>query len=149
VIHWIHKSTGGLRSPFFYGDNMNLDFLHGEYVFKKPHIQFNKPSLEGYILGFKNKDLFFIVQEKKSQKIPVDQIWVTSTPPEDRRLLKADTSYPVWVVDGLVNENGERYTLIDGKHRITILKNSGYTEVNCIVFSVEDIKKVLRIVGKR
>jgi len=127
---------------------MDLDFLHGKYVFKKPHIQFNKPSLKGYILGFKNKDLFFIVKEKTPQKISVDQIWVSKTPPEDHRLLKADTSYPIWVIDGLVNENGERYTLIDGKHRIKILKNSGYNEVNCIVFSVEEIKKVLRIVRR-
>tara|TARA_B100000902_G_scaffold390805_1_gene440387 strand:- start:10325 stop:11200 length:876 start_codon:yes stop_codon:yes gene_type:complete len=124
---------------------MDKDFVFGRILFKKPHIQFNKPNLEGLNLGLYIKDLFPLSEKKESQKISIDEIYVSSEPPQDHRLLKADTSFPIWVVEGLVNKNNERYMLIDGKHRITILKRNGINEVECIVFSAEEIRKVIKI----
>jgi len=124
---------------------MDNDFIKGTCKFYQPHLQFKEPSLKGYILMLNNKDLYLMSQLKESQKISLDKIYLPKRPAENHRLLKADTSYPIWVVDGMVNEEEKHYTLIDGKHRVHILKDNGHKEMDCIVFSVKEIKNVLSI----
>ena len=55
----------------------------------------------------------------------------------------ADTSFPIWVVEGIKNPENKKYVLIDGKHRVHLLTNDS---IQAIVFSVKEVRTVLEVV---
>ena len=141
---YLLQIPGGLRSPFFYGVKMDIDFMTGKNLFRKPEVQFKDPSLKGCHLEISNIDLLPLISNKPIKSILIDDICLGRWPPEDHRLIKADTSFPIWVSVDMGNGTDKPYSLIDGKHRCYRLKQEGKEFINAIVFSKEEILGVTK-----
>lgn len=60
-----------------------------------------------------------------------------------KRYKKADVEYPGILVTGLKNEGGKLFRMIDGRNRITKLKNANITHSEFYVLDFNDIKVFL------
>jgi hypothetical protein len=121
-------------------------FINGKFAFTNPAYQFNEPKFKSKVLlAIKNKDLYPISKNKSSSTILIKDIELPKTILWEHRLLSSDTTYPIWVVEGIQNLDNKKYFLIDGKHRVHLSRNDS---IQAIIFSVKEIRRVLRIVGK-
>jgi len=123
---------------------MDEHFLNGKYIFFDPAYQFNEPKLPPkIILGVKIQKLYSLSKNKSPITIQIKDIALPDAPVYEDRLKNADTSFPIWVVEGIKNPKDEKYLLIDGKHRVHVLNNDS---IQAIVFSVKEVRPALEVV---
>jgi hypothetical protein len=109
---------------------MDKHFLNGGFIFFDPAYQFNEPRLPSkIILSIKNQKLYSLSKNKSPITIQKN----------------VDTSFPIWVIEGIKNPEDEKYLLIDGNHRVHILNNDS---IQAIVFSVKEVRSALEILPK-
>ena len=125
---------------------MNYYFINGQSAFPDPAWQFNEPrlKLKNMVLTIGNKDLLPIAENRSPIEILIEDIAIQDAPVYDDRLEEADLSYPIWVATDIRNINDKKYYLIDGKHRLHLLKENSVQSVQAIVFSVKEIRSVLQ-----
>ena len=125
---------------------MDKHFLNGGFIFFDPAYQFNEPKLPSkIILGVKIQKLYSLSKNKSPITIQIKDIALPDVPCKEHRLKNADTSFPIWVIEGIKNPEDEKYLLIDGKHRVHILNNDS---IQAIVFSVKEVRPALEVLSK-
>jgi hypothetical protein len=125
---------------------MDKHFLNGGFIFFDPAYQFNEPKLPSkIILGVKIQKLYSLSKNKSPITIQIKDIALPDVPCKEHRLKNADTSFPIWVIEGIKNPEDEKYLLIDGKHRVHILNNDS---IQAIVFSVKEVRPALEVLPK-
>ena len=123
---------------------MSKHFINGKFVFYDPAYQFNEPKLKSkIILGIRNKNLYSLSKNKLPITLQIKDIALPDAPVYEERLRDADTSFPIWVVEGIRNTENKKYLLIDGKHRVHLSTNDS---IQAIVFSVKEVRTVLEVV---
>jgi len=125
---------------------MDKHFLNGGFIFFDPAYQFNEPRLPSkIILSIKNQKLYSLSKNKSPITIQIKDIALPDAPFDEHRLKNVDTSFPIWVIEGIKNPEDEKYLLIDGNHRVHILNNDS---IQAIVFSVKEVRSALEILPK-
>ena len=120
------------------------NFITGRFIFYNPAYQFDEPKLKSAVLlGIRNKNLYPLSKNKSPTTIQIKDIALPDAPVYKERVKDADTSFPVWVVEGIKNPENKKYVLIDGKHRVHLLTNDS---IQAIVFSVKEVRTVLEVV---
>ena len=119
-------------------------FITGKFIFYDPAYQFDESKLKsGILLGIRNKNLYPLSKNKSPTTIEIKDIALPDAPVYEERLKDADTSFPIWVVEGIRNPENKKYLLIDGKHRVHLSTNNS---IQAIIFSVKEVRTLLEVV---